>query len=84
MRYATIPDPRVTALRTEFLWRAREKDDTMDEPSPTLEATKVVAKLLHRTALLPVLMQYVHELLRLCEEIPLLVIRNEEEWVALG
>ena len=84
MRYATIPDPRVTALRTEFLWRAREKDDTMDEPSPTLEATKAVAKLLHRTALLPVLMRYVHELLRLCEESPLLVIRNEEEWAALG
>ena len=77
-------DPRVTALRTEFLWRAREADDSIDEMLPTLEATKVIAKLLHRTTLLPMLMQYIHDLLSLCEETPLLVIRSEEEWAALG
>ena len=46
--------------------------------------TKVIAKLLHRTVLLPRIMQYAHELLSLHEESPLLIIRGEEEWAALG
>ena len=76
-------DPRVVALRTEFYWRALEKDEAFEEPHPNVETNRATIRLLLRTVLLPRLAGCVHTLFRLCEDTPTLLITSKEEWMAL-
>ena len=78
-------DPRVTMLRIEFYSHAREEDESwsLEDPLRIMEPTKALAELLHRTAILLVLARYVYALFKLCEEVPILMLRNGEECAAL-
>ena len=72
-------------LRIEFYSHAREEDESwsLEDPLRIMEPTKALAELLHRTAILLVLARYVYALFKLCEEVPILMLRNGEECAAL-